>query len=548
MCQRWRQIVLTSPLGLNLRLYFTYGKPVLKALGRWLVLPIVVQYGGVPNLDPPVPEDDDNIITALKESGRVSTISLTVTSSLVGKLSAISESFTELEELSLLSQDTMELTLPSTFRWGPRLRTLHSTRIAFPSFPRLLLPCQELVDLQLHEIPAAGYFPPEAFANALSDMNHLQVLSFHFLSFPRRRSYLPLPPLPGELILLPALTRLKYRGISKYLDSLAARIDAPRLGDIDITFFSQPTMDASQLGRFIERIGLQAPLSRADVQVSVHAISISFTNTSTSSLLQLQISCKQLDWQLSCMAQVCSQFSPFLFGIEELSINTTETSNGLDGLDGEQWLDLVLPFGGAQRFRMASDLATHILRASPPANGGNATVLSALRHLRVEGSMVMNESLWDAFQSSRRLSGHPVELQVVCYICNNSFAQLQGLKIHLIVRHAHRVMCSYCDDFEPKRGQRDLFLKHLRNKHLEVARNEGLASSGVIHAPELRRLVDQHTSLRVSDIITPSPTRLPSLMWPIPRPDSSMRHRSPPMRPSSPSVFRHDTDDKYPGV
>src|ERR1700761_5634969 len=97
VCKRWRQIVLSSPLGLNLRLYCTYGTPVLKALACWPALPIVVWCGGVPNLDRPAPEDDDNIITALKQSGRVSSISLTVTSTLVDKLSAVSEPFAELE-------------------------------------------------------------------------------------------------------------------------------------------------------------------------------------------------------------------------------------------------------------------------------------------------------------------------------------------------------------------------------------------------------------------------------------------------------------------
>ena len=91
-------------------------------------------------LDPPAPEDEDNIIAALKQSDRVSSISLTVTSSLLEKLSTISEPFSELEELVLLSQDNLQLTLPSAFRWGPRLRTLHSTRIAFPSLPQLLSP------------------------------------------------------------------------------------------------------------------------------------------------------------------------------------------------------------------------------------------------------------------------------------------------------------------------------------------------------------------------------------------------------------------------
>jgi hypothetical protein len=183
VCQRWRQIVHISPLGLNLHLYCTHGTPVLTTLDCWPTLPIIVQYGGVPNLDPPAPEDDHNIIAALKHSGRVSSISLTVTSSLFEKLSAISEPFPELEELTLLSQDNMKPILPGTFRWGPRLRTLHSTGIALPSFPQLLSLSQDLVSLQLYKVPSAGYFSPYAFATALSGMSQLETL-FHFTSFP----------------------------------------------------------------------------------------------------------------------------------------------------------------------------------------------------------------------------------------------------------------------------------------------------------------------------------------------------------------------------
>ena len=238
VCRRWRQIAFASPLGLKLRLHCTHGTPVLKSLDCWPALPIIVKYGGVPNLNPPAPGDDDNIIAALKQSGRVSSISLTVTSSLLEKLSAISETFSELEELVLLSQENMQQTFPSTFLWGPRLRTVHSTGIAFPSLPLLLLPCQDLVDLQLHEIPSAGYFSPEAFTNALSGTPQLRSLTLHLLSFPRRRSLHRFPPLPGERIVLAALTHLKYRGTSKYLDSFVGRIDAPLLRNIEITLFS----------------------------------------------------------------------------------------------------------------------------------------------------------------------------------------------------------------------------------------------------------------------------------------------------------------------
>lgn len=201
VCQIWRQIVLTSPLGLNLRLHCTHGTPVLKALDFWPALPIIVKYGGVPNLDPPALEDNDNIVAALKQSNRVRSVSLTVTSTLIEKLFAISEPLLELEELVLLTQDNMQLTtIPATFRWGSRLRTLSMTRVSILSLPLLLAPCLGLIDIQLHEIPSAGYFPPEAFANALSGITQLQSMSLHFLSFPRRRSYLGFPHCRGSVL------------------------------------------------------------------------------------------------------------------------------------------------------------------------------------------------------------------------------------------------------------------------------------------------------------------------------------------------------------
>ena len=230
VCQKWRQIVFTSPMSLNIRLHCTHKTPVLKALCHWPALPITIQYGGAPNLDPPAPEDDDNIIAALKHSGRVSSIRLTVTTSLREKLSAISEPFTELEDFVLFSRDNQPLTLPNSSHLGPRLRTVYLTGIAIPSFPQLLSPSQFLVDIQLHEIPITGYFSPEAFANALSGTTQVQSLLLHFLSLPPRRNHLRLPPPPGERVALPALTCLKYRGTSKYLDSFVARIDAPPSG------------------------------------------------------------------------------------------------------------------------------------------------------------------------------------------------------------------------------------------------------------------------------------------------------------------------------
>jgi hypothetical protein len=411
VCQKWRRIVLTSPLGLHLRLYCTYGTPVLKALEYWPPFPLVVNYGGSPMLDRPSPEDEENIMAALEQSDRVSSITLAVTNSLLEKISAIKKPFSGLEELVLLSQDKAQLTLPSVFWWGHRLRILHSTGVALPSLPQLLLPSQNLVDLQLGEIPGVGYVSPEAFANALCGMTQLQALSLHFLSLPPRRNYVSL-----DRVVLPALTRFKYRGTSKYLDILVARIDASRLGDIDITFYSQPTFHALQLGLFVSRIELWRPPSRADILSSPGAISITLTQPEAlSTRLELQVSCEQLDWKLFSISQICDHFSSFLFSVENLGIRTAGPSTVPDGMDEEQWLRVIRAFGGAKDLRVASELATDISRALRLADEGHKIVLPSLQNLHVLQPVSIGGPLWDSVESfvlQRQLSSLPIQIYV----------------------------------------------------------------------------------------------------------------------------------------
>ena len=409
ICRRWRQVILSSPRGLQLRLYCTYGTPVLMNLACWPPVPLVINYGGSPLLNLPTPEDEDNIIAALKQSDHVTSISLTLTNSLLEKLSSISEPLLELEELVLLSQDKSRLTLPSTFRWGERVRTLQVTGTAIPALPQLLSSSTDLVDLRLREIPMAGYFSPQAFANALSGASQLRSLSLHFLSFPPRRTFVHLPQPGGHHIVLPALTSFKYRGISKYLDDFVARIDAPLLGDIDITLFSQPTIDASQLGQFIERIGMKTALSEVDIQASVHAISISFKSSGISTPFRLQISCTQLEWQLSSMAQICTQFSSFVFGVQHLVFNTNDWSNVQvqDGVNGEQWPQLVRSFDSTRTLSIAGELATGLLRALRPADEGYTTgtvVLPVLRNLRVQNPVLLDLPFWGRGTGTRHLA------------------------------------------------------------------------------------------------------------------------------------------------
>ena len=414
VCQRWQRIVFSFPCSLDLRLYCTPKTPVRNTLDCWPAFPIEVRCGGSQHPKRPSPEEEDNIVAALQHPSRIRSIELRLTSSLVEKLrTQVEAPFSELEDLVILSQNSTQLVLPGTFRWGSHLRSLHSTRVAF-SLPQLLSSSPNLVDLQLHDIPRIGYFSPEALANALSGTTQLQSLSLRFLCPASRHNHIGVPPSSGERFTLPSLTRFKFRGTSNNLDRLASRIDAPCLGDIEIAFFNELTFDVSHLGRFINRIETQKSHRRTEIRTSKRTVSICFSQRGGPARLKLEISCRRLDRQLTSIAQICEHFPASLLGVENLAITTTQPTSGHDGVESEQWLRLLRSFSGAEKVHVAGELATDIVHALRPANEEVAAVLPALRNLYLQEPGPLFAPLRAAvvpFVTSRRLSGCPVTVE-----------------------------------------------------------------------------------------------------------------------------------------
>jgi hypothetical protein len=351
-CRKWRRIVFASQWALHLQLFCTHGTPVQKSLDCWPTFPIVVQYGGSIELSLPTPEDEENIMTALKQSDRVISISLTITSPLQGRLSTIERPFSKLEDLVLLSRDRVRyLILPSGFQsgpWGTRLRNLHLTRITFSALPQLLSSVN-LVDLRLHELLYPPNFSTEAFSDAFSGMTQLRLLSLHFLP-PTRHFSVLLPP-SNKRVALPSLTHFDFRGIPHFLKDLVATIDAPRLGDIEVTFVNEPISDLSDLSlliKFINQIKMHKSPRRADILSSEHDLTISLMQPGVPTCLRLKLSCEPLSLQLSSMARICVQFSAFLFNVEDLSINVQRQSRQEDGRYSEQWRKIINLFIGVK--------------------------------------------------------------------------------------------------------------------------------------------------------------------------------------------------------
>lgn len=481
VCKRWRHVIFASPRGLRLRLYCTHGTPVSEALDLWPALPIVMQYGGSPTLHPPSPGDEDNIVAALKHFDRVRSISLTVTSSLMERLGTIEAPFSELEDLVLLSQDRNGQMLPGAFRWGSHLRSFHATGIAFRSLPQLLPSSQNLVDIQIHEIPGFGYISPEAFADALAVMPQLQSLSLQFSSLPSRRDHISVPPKSGAPSVFPSLSRLKFRGNSRYLNGLLARIDAPSLRDIEIFFFNQLTFDVSQLGKFIDRTEIQKSHRRADILITERATCISFNQPGSPTRLGIHTSCEQFDWQLFSMSQICNHFPMFLSRIEDLRINATRPPSVQDEMDDERWLELIRLFGVARTFRVTGGLAPEIVRALRPADRVLETALPALRNLYVQGSGPLHMPSREDLVSLvvwRRLSGCPISVGYMqpsepptyqCLNCEVSFTQHQILSGRMNDRADARIRCHFCHRFTCSQGRPHLYQEHLRRRHPDVA-------------------------------------------------------------------------------
>ncbi|KAH9025805.1 hypothetical protein EDB84DRAFT_363990 [Lactarius hengduanensis] len=350
-------------------------------------------------------------MAALRQSDRVCSISLTVTSSLLEKFSVIEGPFSKLEDVVLLSRDSVQPTLPNTFRWGPRLRSLHLTGIAFPVLPLLLYSSRNLVDLRLHDVLNIWHVSPSMLATALSGMPQLQSLSLHFLS---AADHITFPFPSGKRIILPALTRLDLRGTNAYLESLVAGIDAPGLMHISITFFDMYILDISKLREFINRIEIHKTHRRADIQSSERAISISLTQPGAPTRLELQVLCNTLRSQSLFISLICRHFSAFLCRVEDLRISTARPSSGQDDGNREQWLGLIRRFSVAKWFHVTGDDSTNVVGALQLSDERHETVLPALHKLCIREPELRYAPLREAlvpFMHSCRLSGRFVAVE-----------------------------------------------------------------------------------------------------------------------------------------
>jgi len=358
----------------------------------------------------------DDIIVALGQSNRICEVELwgLEDRQLDKVLPAMQVPFPQLTELELFSNGETPPVVPDSFLGGsaPHLRIFQLDGIPFPGLPKLLLSATHLVTLDLSNIPHSGYISPEVMAALLSMLSSLESLYLRFQTPQSRPDWESRrPPLPKRSV-IPALTYFSFKGVIEYLEDLVTYIDAPQLDYFRITFFNQIDFDGRRLAQFIRHTPAlrddEARVEFNDSTASVRLHSRSFRDSA------IEIPCREPDWQLSSVAQVCNSCLPPLSMIEVLHIEH-EYSDLVwkdDAIENTLWLELLLPFPALKNLYLSKDFAPGIAAALQETVG--TELFPNLQNIFVKGLEPLGpfqESIGQ-FVAARELSGHPIAISV----------------------------------------------------------------------------------------------------------------------------------------
>jgi hypothetical protein len=142
-------------------------------------------------------------------------------------------------------------------------------------------------------------------------------------------------------------------------------------------------------------------------------VSVSLPHTSDGTL-ELEISCRQSDWQLSSLAQFCSLsfLQALIPTVEHLYIQARfSLVRWQDDIEDSLWLELFDPFTAVKDLYLSREFAPRIAPALQKLTGERATeVLPALQSLFLQGSQ-SSEHAQEAvgqFVAARQLSKRPI--------------------------------------------------------------------------------------------------------------------------------------------
>ena len=418
VCQRWRNVILGSPIHLGLSLVCTWGMPVADILAHSPPFPLVIEYTDAEENREVTAEDEKGIILALEQRDRVRRIRLQMPVPNLQKLiMAIDEEYQALEYLVIEPyKDNVDtaLTFPETFQ-APHLRHLALRLFVPPIGSRLLTAAAGLVTFAFVSRHPSTHLEPNIMLQWLSFMPHLETLLIIFLS-----------PVSGRDVerqlthtlhfTLPNLRWIFFKGVKPYLEALVRRITAPRLEKLIVHFFEQLTFSVPRLLQFMNTVE-NLRFDSAKIWFSRDGVHMRLYPREKAEMyaLAMDICCRHLDWQVSFMAQVFDSHGQLFSSVEHLTIEhrvhsrSTEEHNEVDRTE---WHKLLGSLSKVKTFRVSDGLVEEFSRCLRLDDDElPLELLPELQELTYSGSGSANDA-FKSFVDARQNAGRPVTVTI----------------------------------------------------------------------------------------------------------------------------------------
>jgi hypothetical protein len=425
VCQRWRYVVFSSPCRLGLQIICTPKTRVREMLDIWPNLPITV-HKSLEHSGERMPKGGmDEIAAALGHKGRICRIQLFyLTKPQLKRLTAVMRgAFPELTVLDLHSTFMNGAQLEADSLLGgfaPRLQTLRLHSIPFPSTPILLWSARNLLNLDLVDLPYHNGMSPEAMVTNLATLTKLKSLKIRFQQSSSYMNQLPdyllALPRPHRSIVLPALTDLSLACTGEYLESFVARLHAPLISSIGVSFFYKLIPALPQLSDLIGRAETLKSLQTAVVNLSHPNVSLTLSPSGGPHRTRLSFGFPRNggECQLSSIAKACHQVLCILSDVDCLKISEYLYSQFHWPVDDIRWLEFFRPFTAVRTLHLSSKLCLLLAPVFQEPTGDKATeVFPALRDLIMDVHDLSGpvHAALEPFLTTRQLSGHPVDVR-----------------------------------------------------------------------------------------------------------------------------------------
>ena len=257
-------------------------------------------------------------------------------------------------------------------------------------------------------------------ATCLSALTSLELLQLEFESPQSCPDLETQPPFLPTRFVLPTLVEFLFKGASEYLEDFLARVDAPQVYQLSITFFNDIDFNTSELIQFIGRtptLGVYDVVSLIFNDREAIVRLLPQLEPPHGRAVQVKVLCQVSSWQLSFLTQICAlSFRPILT-MENLYImeHLSPQLYWKDDTEAAEWLDLLYSFTDVRNLYLSRPFAPRIAPALQELTGQRATeVFPALKNLFLQGfqsSEPVQEGI-ARFISARQLTNQPVVISV----------------------------------------------------------------------------------------------------------------------------------------